>query len=670
MLSKTWLTPLIAVFFVCTVAQAQQLWTGILTPNRAIDWTGAGATIPTNWAQCATSQCDTVSSGTTVTAASINAAIASAPANTYVQLPAGSFTISGMIDFASKSNVYINGAGSNSTFITFGSFSGSCVFAGRICAQSVHTGDGGDQNYDNAANLVASSLTVDSTSITVSAPFVKGSINNIQVGSLIFIDQLDDASVPANGVFVCQASFCSGGGSGNGRNWRPSTQEEPQIVTSISGSGPWTIGISPGIRMPNYTSAKTPQLWSDTGQPITNVGIQNISLDSRSNGDFATFQMLNCVNCWVKGVRFIGPSTNGAGTYQVWAYQSRNVTVRDSYFYGSSATSNNYALSNWASADDLFENNVTQHVAFGNMQEGCIGCVQGYNFAIDDYYTNGDAQWQQASSYHHGSGDAFVLFEGNEGIGATGDDVHGTSNLFTVFRNYFNGRDPNGGSSGGKTEQTVPILLYTYNRFWNIVGNVLGTAGYHSTYQCTAATIGQASCSNSGQIYSVGFQDTDVPANHNDPYTVSSILRWGNYDTVTAAVRFCGDVTNTGWLTTCGGKSEIPLSLTDGLANAIPTVGDTLAGQPGLPPSFYYSSKPSWWGTTPWPANGPDVSGGNIANVGGHANHIPAANCYLSVMNGPMNGSATLMAFDASACYSSSSATGPAAPTNLNAVVQ
>jgi len=670
MRSKSLLLSLIAVVCVSTFSQAQQLWSGILDPTRAIDWTGAGTTIPTNWVQCVTSQCNTVSSGTTVTAASINAAIASAPNNTYVLLPAGSFTLAAMINFGNRSNVILRGAGSNSTFITFGAAVGNNNCAGfggaNICVVTANSGDGGDQTYNNNANWTGG-YAAGTTSITINS-FTKGGIGGLQTGSLVFLDQLDDSTVPATGVFVCQTANCSGGGSGNGREWRPSTQEEPQIVTSISGSGPWTIGISPGVRMPNISGSRAPQLWSNSGLPLMNVGIESMSLDSRSNSAFSTIFMLDCVNCWAKGIRFVGPSTNASGTYQVYAYQCRNVTVRDSYFYGSSSTSNNYAMSNWASADDLYENNISQHVAFSNMQEGCIGCVQGYSFAIDDYYTGtgtSDPQWQQASSYHHGGGDAYILFEGNEGIGATGDDVHGTSNLFTVFRNYYNGRDPNGGSSSGKTEQTNPILLYTYNRFWNIIGNVLGTAGYHTTYQCAYPS--PATCNNDVQIYSLGYNG-DAPKS--DGYTPTSLLRWGNYDTVSAAVRFCGNSSNTGWATTCGSKSEIPTGLTDGLASTVPTVGDTGAGQSAMPASFYYSSKPSWWGSTPWPANGPDVSSGNIADGGGYANHIPAANCYLNVMSGPVNGSATLLTFDASTCYTSSSATGPAPPTNLSAVVQ
>ncbi len=55
----------------------------------------------------------------------------------------------------------------------------------------------------------------------------------------------------------------------------------------------------------------------------------------------------------------------------------------------------------------------------------------------------------------------------------------------------------------------------------------------------------------------------------------------------------------------------------------------------------------------PWPAVGPDVTGGNVANVGGHVYHNPAANCYLNILGGHTDGSSGVLSFDASNCYSS-----------------
>ena len=70
-----------------------------------------------------------------------------------------------------------------------------------------------------------------------------------------------------------------------------------------------------------------------------------------------------------------------------------------------------------------------------------------------------------------------MLHEGNAGTGFTGDDVHGSHNFVTAFRNYWIGWEP------GKTAQTNPIKLYAFNRYMNFVGNVLGRTGFHAPYE-------------------------------------------------------------------------------------------------------------------------------------------------------------------------------------------
>ena len=77
--------------------------------------------------------------------------------------------------------------------------------------------------------------------------------------------------------------MCSSEGTSlNGRQNRG--QQQPVIVTSISGS---TIGISPGIRMPNISSGKSPQAWWDNGLPIQGDGIEDLSIDHRHNDSIA-----------------------------------------------------------------------------------------------------------------------------------------------------------------------------------------------------------------------------------------------------------------------------------------------------------------------------------------------------------------------------------------------
>src|SRR5260370_41960062 len=105
----------------CTGISAGQSWSGILAKARAINWSAAGANIVNRTTNCTTSACNTLYGGT-VTTASINAAIASAPANTVVRIPAGSFTgLSGQGLFNNVSNVTFRGAGPCQPFLVWAS---------------------------------------------------------------------------------------------------------------------------------------------------------------------------------------------------------------------------------------------------------------------------------------------------------------------------------------------------------------------------------------------------------------------------------------------------------------------------------------------------------------------------------------------------------------------
>ena len=89
-------------------------WSGILSPERAADWSKAGIPeeIPsrtTNW--------KTLSPG--ATAEEINSAIASCPIGQVVLLSAGTYPLSSSIDFANHGDVTLRGAGADQTFLIF-----------------------------------------------------------------------------------------------------------------------------------------------------------------------------------------------------------------------------------------------------------------------------------------------------------------------------------------------------------------------------------------------------------------------------------------------------------------------------------------------------------------------------------------------------------------------
>jgi len=222
-----------------------------------------------------------------------------------------------------------------------------------------------------------------------------------------------------------------------------------------------------------------------------------------------------------------------------------------------------------------------------------------------------------------------------------------------MFRNRFHG-------AGGN----AAIDLWSYNRYMNVIGNVLGTSGsnYSTIYQCVAPQPG-AICyqyNTPNPVYRIGYaggSDTSPEAGVvYDPVVSTSLMRWGNYDVISNAVRWCGNSSDPGWSTTCASTSEVP--------TGDPNYPNPVPSNTSLPASFVFTSQPSFWPSSkPWPAIGPDVTGGNVSGVGGHVYTIPANDCYISI-------GGSLSAFNADTCYPINGNPPPNPPQNLNAQVQ
>jgi hypothetical protein len=215
----------------------------------------------------------------------------------------------------------------------------------------------------------------------------------------------------------------------------------------------------------------------------------------------------------------------------------------------------------------------------------------------------------------------FNLYEGNVVNSLKADDMHGTTNAQTVFRNYFIGKEPE------KTVNTIPKQLEAYSRHYNLIGNVLGTVGYHSVYETSTAT-GGADANSS--VFVLGYnQDCGLglPGMSYDVNVRTTLMRWGNYDVASGAVRW--------------NNSEVPAQ--------IPLYSNAVPASHRLPASFFLTAKPSWWpSAVPWPPIGPEVTDG--PGPGGHAYQIPAQVCH----NNTSRNSAGLPLFNPGSCYSAS----------------
>jgi hypothetical protein len=575
------------------IAHAQP-WSGILNPYRATDWSSPGVS---GGISDRTTICATLNPG--VSASQINDAISSCPSEQVVLLNAGTYDLSSGVTFGSKSDVTLRGAGADQTFLKFSNGSSCDGLPSTICIRSDYV----DNEDPPNSTAWTAGYPVGTTIITVD------NISGMKVGGILILDQLDDSSDSGN-IFVCSITSCTDeGGNSPGRNNR--SQQQLVKVVAINGN---QVTINPGLRMPNWRLSQSPGVFWNVSAPIvTGNGVENLSIDVTSATDANGIVFMHVSDAWVKGVRIINP-----GRSHIWLFQSMQITVRDNYFYGGQGDhSTSYGIEDYSTGDNLVENNIFQHVTAPLSHNGSnTGSVFGYNFAIDDNYTaeGNSPEWMIPSVLYHEVGISHLLHEGNDGLGALHDAIHGTTHFNTLFRNHFYGDMWN---SPAKSHNTEIIHVQSYGRFFNIIGNVLGRVKYYNMYEGNHARA----------IYNLG--DSPEAGVPDDPQVRATMMRWGNYDTVTATVRFLA--------------TEVPTSISQ-YANSMPT-------DQSLPVSFYLSEKPSWFGAIPWPAIGPDVTGGQ--HTAGRAYKIPARVCWEQGAIDPAYGDANVRLFKPDVCYES-----------------
>jgi hypothetical protein len=114
------------------------------------------------------------------------------------------------------------------------------------------------------------------------------------------------------------------------------TRSQQQLVYPVkvqgSGSGPYTVTITPGIYANNWRVGQSPGVWWEAGI-LRNAGIEDLTLDNTdvvAAGITTDITLAGAYHSWVKNVRSIL-----AGRNHVMPYISYQNIVRDSYFYGS-----------------------------------------------------------------------------------------------------------------------------------------------------------------------------------------------------------------------------------------------------------------------------------------------------------------------------------------------
>lgn len=614
-----------------------QAWSGILAPPRATDWSNAGIPggIPSvTWPNCTTAACNTAFSSPT--AANINSALSSAPNNSVVRVPAGTYTLTAAIN-TSRSNVVLRGAGPTQTTLILNGH--NILFGTSGSGQGSYPGGIGTTNISGSPAQGTTVLTVSNTS-------------GLSVGQVVQIDQLNASYVnPTGNEGNENPGRCPSPLGFEGCSNGPRAELELVEITNVnSGANQITI-TAPGLSH-DYPSSLSPQLFYWTS-PGSNDGLENLKLDAGdgSTGHAETnfaYAMSWCNFCWAKNVAVI--NGHRAALYGLWSYRQE---FRDSYVSESNSAGapTEYGIECDSCTFAKIENNILFGVTTPIILETSYGDVVGYNYMLN---TSSGNQFPNIDT--HRSHDFLELFEGNVVGTLAWDNIWGSGSQSTAYRNRFNGNDPN------KSNYQLPAAISAYQRYMNVIGNVLGDPTFHKTYECTNTE----PQSSNNFIYEIGFYNRCEIGNSNyDAVTLSSLVRWGNWDAVT--YNASGSSHNgTRWCTGSGAGSSgadaynTPCTTSE-TASSDPTFPGLANPSTTLPASFYLSAKPSWFGSVPFPPIGPDVTGGNIANTGGHANEIPAELCY----DNTAKSSGFLTAFDANVCYSSSTPNPPAPAANL-----
>ena len=475
--------------------------------------------------------------GNTNNATQINSCITAASSGTAVYVPAGTYLIQSDINM--KSNVALRGAGSTSTTLNFAN-GATLVFSGGASKGSNWSPGAG------SGTTITSGYSQGSQSLTLS------SASGYNVGDWISIFQDNDSSIMTAG----DCSYC-GEDDGNGDHLK---QQYAQI-TSKNGN---TIGISRPVYYVSPSASGAQVRKQIMG--ITMAGVENLKLSKPDGSDGSVLWYYMALYCWAKGIETYNDGASSGYPHIMLAF-SHGIEVRDSWVHHgqnyNSGSNYGIAVYYWGS-DHKIENNIvtdTRHsIIFSG---GGAGCAVLYNYSNNNYEGDGGTLLSEDITTNHGAHPHMNLFEGNISSKLTGDYTHGSSSHNTFFRNWVTGMR----NTPAYTWGVWGIDVQDYNRYYNIVGNVIGSSAW-----TTGTVLGNGNCSPTEPV-AYRFGCTGFAGSYGDSLSYSTAIKHGNYDYVSDSVYYWD-----------GGADHV-------LAN-----------------SMYYASKPAFFGSLPWPAIGPDLN--------------------------------------------------------------
>lgn len=592
-----------------SLAGAAQSWNPLLRPSQAIDWSTAGAgAIPPRPARCATLT-------SAATPAQINAALSSCAAGQAVYLLPGTYTVAGTIHV--PSNVTLRGAGADQTILN-ATGSGDAVIA-----------MGADQ-MAFLPRVIRGGATGGSTQLELA------SAQGIRAGQYLVITERNDPAYVTSAGSGGNCNWCDGGWTRDGAMARG----QIVAVTAVNGG---RLAISPAL----YAAYTHDPIAVPFDMSADRAGVEDLQVRANNTGYSTNFLMDMCAYCWLKGVE-----SNYIDGDHVWMYWGFHDEVRDSYFSnaflhvpGQHDSDIDVALKTSASK---VENNIFERNHDSVMLEwGAAGNVISYNYMMGEFDSEAPDVVMPSVNFH-GAHPQFNLLEGNVLTSIYPDSVWGSSSDTTAFRNWVVGTNRicnplhgrgqvncsgHDGHWGFQAARAVQLSYLTTRN--NFIGNVVGSAQMQSLFgynfavpQVSRLEYPQHRLYEAAVLFSFGYGSANDDASGDGcgggkppchaPRNAATDFLHANYNNLTS---------QTEWA--------------PGMSHA-------------LPPSFYLPGKPGWWGSLPFPAIGPDVTGGS--GPGGHSFGNPAQLCYLRIMGGSDGGPGSPLRFNPGKCYPADSA--------------
>lgn len=588
----------------CPVALGAQPWKPFLNANRAIDWSAAGVgVIPPR-----TTICARLAAPSSVD--KINAALTACPAGQTVLLEAGTYDIAGTIRV--PSNVTLRGAGADQTILN-ATGSGEAVIAmgsGSVPfrPRPITGGSGGGSTR----------IELHSTEGIIPGRF------------LAIAERNDPAYVNAAGSGG-NCNWCDGGWTHDGGMARG------QIVR-VTGVNGMVVSISP----PLYGAYAREPIAVPFDMAASFAGVEDFEVRANDTGYETNFKLSMCAYCWIKGVE-----SNYADGDHVDVFWGFHDEIRDSYFSNAyrhvpGAHDSDIDLALKTSAT-LVENNIIERTHDSVMLEwGTAGNVIAYNYLMGEFDSDAPNVVMGSVDFH-GAHPQFNLIEGNVLASIYADSVWGSSSETTAFRNWMVGTSRVctplrgrgtvncAGANGHYAFQAARAVQLSYLATRNnLIGNVLGSAEM------------QALRTPGGPVPLAA--SIEYPAHRG--YEMASALSIGyGSENDDGAGNGCG-----GGVPPCHAAATSPTDLLHGNFNSVTGSTNWLVDvSRSLPPSFYLAEKPAWWGSLPFPAIGPDVTG--AGGPAGHSAENPAETCYTKGMGGADGGPGSPLVFNAAKCY-------------------